>query len=243
VIEPNGDLELVTAALAGDSRGRRAIVERLLPTIRARVTCALLRYKSGALAQSVIDDLTQQVFLLLFDDGGRRLRAWEPDRGLSLTSFVGLLADREVAGTLRRGRRNPWTESPTDDAELSLRVGAEEGHEAQVASRQMLDAVLDRALVTLDERGLVLFQRLLVDEAPADVVATEMKTTVSALYMWRSRFTKMVRELGRELDDEPPPGVARPRAVPASSSSEPSSLSSSLPARSTAARESVWRSR
>jgi RNA polymerase sigma-70 factor (ECF subfamily) len=194
-MDPKADQDLVAAALAGDPRGRRAIVERLLPTIRARVTCALLRYKSGGLAESVIDDLTQQVFLSLFEDGGRRLRAWEPDRGLALTSFVGLLAEREVVGTLRRGRRNPFTESPTDDAELTLRVGSEEGHEAQVASRQMLDAVLDKALVTLDERGLVLFQRLLVDEAPADVVAAEMKTTVSALYMWRSRFTKLVREL------------------------------------------------
>jgi len=196
------DHELLRAALAGDARVRRALVERLVPVVQARVSRALQRYKRSELAAQAVDDLTQHVFLMLFEDGGRRLRAWEPGRGAALATFVGLVAEREVIAILRRGRRNPWTESPTDDGELADCVGAAEGHETAVANRQLLDAVLDRALATLDERGLLLFQRLVVDEAPVETVAREMGTTLAALHMWKCRFTKHVREIADEIGAE-----------------------------------------
>ncbi len=201
--ENDADRALVSAALAGDPNGRRTLVERLLPGIRSQIARTLYRYKRHAPTTQIIDDLTQQVFLTLFDDGGRRLVAWSPERGLSLKSFVGLIAAREVVATLRRTRRNPWTEWPTDDVELAGHGDPSVDHGERLADRELVDRVLDRALVTLDERELILFQRLIVDEASADVVAREMATTVGALYKWRSRFTQLVRDLGRQLSGEP----------------------------------------
>ena len=211
------DHDLLRAALAGEPRHKRELVERLLPTVRARVTCALFRYKRGPQAEQAIDDLTQHVFLALFEDDGRRLRAWEPGRGASLTTFVGLVAEREVIGILRRGRRNPWTEAPTEADELARRVGSVPDHEAQVASRELLSVVLDRALSTLDERGLLLFQRLVVDEAGVEQVARETGASFGALYMWKSRFSKMVRDFADELEGE--------RRVEAQRAARPSSFS------------------
>ena len=197
------DHELVRAALAGDARVRRELVERLLPTVRSRVMHALLRYRPREQAAQVVEDLTQQVFLMLFEDGGRRLGAWAPGRGASLATFVGLLSEREVIGILRRGRRNPWTEAPTEQDELVGRVGGGADEGSRVESRDLLNAVLDRALATFDERGLLLFQRILVDEAPIETVAREMKTSSAALYMWKSRFAKLVREIADQLGGEP----------------------------------------
>lgn len=196
------DHELLHAALEGDARIMRALVERLLPTVHARVMQALLRYKGSHQAAQAVEDLTQQVLLSLFEGDGRKLRAWTPGRGASLSTFVGLLTEREVIGILRRGRRNPWTESPTEGDELARRVGTADGHEAAVASRELLDVVLDRALATLDERGLQLFQRLIVDEAAVDLVAREMSSTTAALHMWKSRFTRLVREIADEVGGE-----------------------------------------
>ncbi len=205
------DHELLRSALAGDARVRRQLVERLVPTVRARVLHALLRYKSHEQAAQVTEDLTQQVFLLLFEDGGRRLRAWTPGRGASLATFVGLVSEREVIAILRRGRRNPWTESPTDHDELVGRVGAGEDQASLVERRELLDAVLDKALATLDERGLLLFRRIIVDEAPVATVAGEMATSIAALYMWKSRFAKLVREIAERLArDSAPMPTARP---------------------------------
>jgi RNA polymerase sigma-70 factor (ECF subfamily) len=208
------DQELLRAALEGDLSGRRALVLHLLPTVQARVLHALLRYKRREQAEQAAPDLTQTVFLVLFEDNGRRLRAWQAERGASLLSFVGLVAEREVIAHLRRGRRNPWTESPTEADELVTRVGGTRDHESQVASRELLDAVLDRALSTLDDRGLLLFQRLVVDESPVDAVATETGSTLASLYMWRSRFSKLVRSIAEDLSGEPPrPPPPRPIAL------------------------------
>jgi RNA polymerase sigma-70 factor (ECF subfamily) len=208
----NDEKALVDAALAGDARASRALVEALLPTIQARVTRTLMRYKRSATTEQVVDDLTQQIFVMLFENSGRRLRAWEPERGLSLAGFVALIAEREAIAILRRTRRNPWTESPTEDDELATRVGSAADHEAQLASRELLDTVLDRAMAKMSERDLVLFQRLVVDEAEVEIVAREMAMTVNALYMWRSRFTKLVRDLGADAAKEPSSLMPRPIA-------------------------------
>lgn len=207
-----GDKAQLEGALGGDPAATRALVDRLLPIVQARVMHALLRYKRRELAEQVAADLTQQVFVRLFEGGGRRLRAWESCRGASLSTFVGLLAEREVIAILRRGRRNPWTEAPTESDALATSAGSVADHEDCLANRQLLGAVLDRALARLDARGLVLFQRLVVDEAAVDLVARETGTTMAALYMWRSRFAKRAREIAAEVTGEPAP-PARPRSV------------------------------
>jgi DNA-directed RNA polymerase specialized sigma24 family protein len=197
------DRALVESALGGDAAATRALVERLVPAIEARVTYALSRYKRREQVAQVAPDLTQHVFLMLFEQNGRRLRAWQADLGASLSTFVGLIAEREVIAVLRRPRRNPWTEAPTEHDELARRVGVGGDEEAHVANRQLLDAVLDRTLARLDERGLVLFQRLVVEEADCGEVAREMKMTLAALYMWKSRFAKLAQEIADEIHQEP----------------------------------------
>jgi hypothetical protein len=206
------DRELVDAALEGAPVATRRLVDRLLPTVDARVRHTLARYSRRDQGAQVAGDLTQHVFLMLFEHDARRLRAWQVGRGASLTTFVGLVAEREVIAILRRERRNPWTEAPTEDDELTRRAGTGGDAEAHIAERDLAGVVLDRALSRLDERGLLLFQRLLVDEADSGAVATEMGTTLGALYMWKSRFAKLVRELADELGKEPP--RSRPTPLP-----------------------------
>ena len=38
-----------------------------------------------------VEDLSQEVFLQLFAEGGRVLATWQPERGLTLLNFVGLV--------------------------------------------------------------------------------------------------------------------------------------------------------
>jgi DNA-directed RNA polymerase specialized sigma24 family protein len=213
------DKARLDAALAGDGAEMRALVERLLPTIEGRVMHALSRHRPRAQAAQVAPDLTQQVFVRLFEDGGRRLRAWEPGRS-ALRTFVGLVAEREVLAILRRGRQNPWTEAPTEADVLAGHAGSAADHEGPLASRELLDAVLDRALARLDERGLLMFQRLVVEEASVETVAQETGSTHAAVHMWRSRFAKLARAIADELGREPassrtPSQRLMPRSQPA----------------------------
>src|SRR5262245_25583265 len=100
-------VELVARAARRDPAAARELVKLLHPVVQARVARVLWRTRGAAgrdLRQEV-EDMSQDVFAFLFQDGARALRAWEPERGLSLANFVGLLAERRTLSTLRSARQ------------------------------------------------------------------------------------------------------------------------------------------
>jgi len=143
-------------------------------------------------------DLTQQVLLLLFDNGGQVLAAWDPERGLSLDNFVGLVAEREAAAILRSGRRSAWAETPTPDDILELgQVGPEA--EQQLSSRDELICIWHRLEAQLSPRGLALTRALLIEEQPIEEVARAFNTSPNALYAFRSRLRRTLKEIRDSL--------------------------------------------
>lgn len=131
----------VRSALAGDADAVRWLVDTLTPVIQARVARALLRraHAAGArCSRQEVEDLTQEVFVSLFEADGKILLAWEPERGMSLANFVGLVAERQAASILRSGRRSPWTEDPTLGEELERLSPSSMGPDERVASQQLL---------------------------------------------------------------------------------------------------------
>src|SRR5689334_11040943 len=112
--------ELIRQTLGGERAAASRLLGSLYPVVQSRVARVLWRTRRSAdrSVQQEVEDLTQDVFRHLFDEGGRALQSWDPARGLSLPNFVGLLAERHAVGVLRTDRRNPWTEEPTIDAAL-----------------------------------------------------------------------------------------------------------------------------
>ncbi len=194
--------ELIERAIGGDPEAARVLVDRLAPVVQARVARALSRRSWQARGRNVrqeVEDLVQEVFLSLFDRNGKVLQSWEADKGLSFENFVGLVAERQVASILRSGKRCPWKEDPTL-AETLDRVDANDASaEAQVASRQQLELLLDRLREELSPRGLHLFYELLVRERPIPEVCAETGLSRDAIYQWRSRLSKLVRQLAADL--------------------------------------------
>jgi len=199
------DLDLVRRALAGDPTASDTLVAELAPRVQYRVNAAIVRRARssgvGASRQDV-SDLVQEVFLTLFENGGRVLRTWDPARGAALRTFVGLVADRVVGGVLRSGRRSGWREDPTEAPDLERAAGKTETFERRVASREELEKVLDRLRETLTPRGMWLFRALFVEQRDAAAVAEEAGMSVDALYAWRSRLRRTVRNLRAELSSE-----------------------------------------
>ncbi|HEY2512473.1 MAG TPA: hypothetical protein VGI39_16515 [Polyangiaceae bacterium] len=217
VERPEG-AETLERVLAGDARARRAFVDLLAPVVQARVARALLRSNTGRrqgrdLRQHV-EDFTQDVFASLFADDARALRAWDPGRGMSLKNFVGLIAEHQVASTLRSGRQNPWKEEPMLDTALTERVGAHDGLEGALGSRELLDKLLDRLRAELTPRGLHLFQLLVVEERPVEDVCAATEMRPDAVYAWRSRLGKLVRRIASEITDSASETRARARIPP-----------------------------
>jgi RNA polymerase sigma-70 factor (ECF subfamily) len=194
-------------ALSGDPSAARALVARLAPIIQARVVRALWRRRGDAGERDPnqeVDDMTQEVFAALFAEGGRALRGWDPARGLSLTNFVGLVAERQVGMIMRTGRRSPWTEDPTDDLALADAAGDEPIGEVALLSRDLLVTLLERLRAELSPRGLHLFQLLIVEERPIDEIGAALQMNADALYAWRARLLRVARRIAAELESIPP---------------------------------------
>lgn len=199
-----GDRELVRRAVAGSPDAVRTLVEKVAPVIQTRVARALLRSDRARdrNARQEVEDLTQEVFASLFEDGGRALRAWNPSRGLSLANFVGFLAERQVLSILRSGRKSPWTEDPTLDEDLADLGPDVPGPDLRFASRELLVALLDRLRLELSPLGMQLFQLLYVEERSIEDVRAITGMQADAVYAWRSRLGKRVRRLAAELEAE-----------------------------------------
>src|SRR5881394_2683976 len=95
--------DLIDQALAGRAEAARELVDLLYPAVQARVARVLCRVggRSSRNARQEVEDMSQEVFAFLFDQGGKPLRAWDPARGLSLESYAALLAERQTLSILR----------------------------------------------------------------------------------------------------------------------------------------------
>jgi len=117
-----------------------------------------------------VDDIAQEVLLSLFQSDGKTLRSWDPARGMSLDRFVGMLAQHLTISILRNGRTSPWRDEPTEPEKLDELDVWDLTPEAVTISRQNLQVLLDRMRAALSPRGLILFQRIVVDPASLSVI-------------------------------------------------------------------------
>ena len=210
--------ELIAVALGGDRARVRALVASLAPIVQARVSRVLLRRRpqtaSRELRQEILD-LSQEVFVALFERDARVLRSWDPARGLSLANFVGLVAERETVSILRSGVRSPFLPDDvlSDDALEPLEAPA--ALEQTVASRELLDRLLDALTVRLSPLGLHMFRLLYVEEQTVEEICATMSMQPDAVYAWRSRLSRLAQQIRRELGDSgmSEPGATAPRSL------------------------------
>lgn len=201
---------LIEGALSGDEEASRRLVRMIAPTIHVRVARAFLRrsgFAKGRDLRPLVEDAVQDVFVGLFANDGRSLRAWDPDRGLSFLSFVGFLAEREVGMAMRVARRNPFTEDPTADNTLVALGGDQRDATGQIESRDLLGRLAQELRARLSPKGRRYFELLYIDQRSVASVAEEMGTTPDALYAWRSRMGKLLKQLRDELCPDGAPDV------------------------------------
>lgn len=196
----------VGQALAGDEDALSRLVQLLTPVIQSRVARGLLSRRTGASAsrniRQEVEDLTQEIFLVLFADDGKVLRSWQPERGLSLVNFVGLVAERQTASILRSGKRSPWKEDPTLPEDLE-QISRESNPEEITASREQLKLLLHRLTEELSPLGRHLFDLLFLRELPFEEVTRQTGMSPDAVYAWRSRLRRLARRLLDEMSENP----------------------------------------
>ncbi|MCA9544073.1 MAG: sigma-70 family RNA polymerase sigma factor [Myxococcales bacterium] len=194
----------VERALGGDRSAQRHLFHALLPHVQKKVNAVLVRRASAGgrrpVRQEVLD-LTQDVFVALFEHDGRALRAWHPDKGASLPTWVGRVAEKRIISTLRTAKRNPWTETPTEAEAFERVVPALPSAHAKVASRQQLERVLDALRADLSEQAFALFVALFVEQQEVDAICAAHGMTANAVYIWRTRLKKAAKAALEAVSD------------------------------------------
>jgi RNA polymerase sigma-70 factor (ECF subfamily) len=193
------DKASVDAALAGDAAAVRDLVEALAPVVQGRVVRTLLRRRPRGMADltTTVEDLVQDTFVALLQDGARMLRTWNPERGLRLESFAALVAEQRVLATLRSRRKNPFAEElAIDDGDLEVAEEATLSPEARATSRQELRDLLDEVRSRLSPMGMELFMALVVREESIADVCARTRLSTSAVQAWSSRLKRLVQQLG-----------------------------------------------
>ena len=204
---PHPDHALIEDALARKPLACRTLVARLTPPIQRQVNAVLIRRRQGSRADVL--DLTQEIFRVLLDDDGRVLRAWDPARGASLEGYVGMVAERRALSILTSGRKSGHAEDAKEPGDFDAE--ADDGPDPELAamSRQALGQVLAGLKARLSPRGYEMFRVLYVEEREVEWVMRTYDLNRDAVYAWRARIQKAVREVAKKIASDPP---ASPRS-------------------------------
>jgi len=209
---------LIHRALAGESTSVRQLVDRLSPVISKRVAATLWKRSRKRNVPQEVDDIAQEVLLSLFQSDGKTLRSWDPARGMSLDRFVGMLAQHLTISILRNGRTSPWRDEPTEPEKLDELDVWDVTPESVTISRQNLQVLLDRMRAALSPRGLILFQRIVVDAEPLESVMADEGLSQAAAYQWKCRLLQTLRNLAADVRSprvsERSPGLRMAKRVP-----------------------------
>jgi RNA polymerase sigma-70 factor (ECF subfamily) len=168
------------------------------------VTSVLFRRGGAAHGRNLrqeVEDMVQEVYEFLLANDGRRMLAWDPDKG-SAKTFFGLLAERCVLNILSSRRKSPWTEDPVEEQHLDRREDKSAGLEQTVGSREMLRALGERLLEALNDRDRRLFEALYIQQKDDEEVRELMGIGRDALYQARSRLLQRVRKLAADMGPE-----------------------------------------
>jgi DNA-directed RNA polymerase specialized sigma24 family protein len=197
----NSDMiEIVRRAILREPDAVHTLVRAIGPVIHGRVVKALVKRAHGRDVFQDVEDMVQEIFVRLFENDAKALRAWDPARG-PLGGFVALLCDHHVFSVFRSGKRRPWSEQVgTFEDEEELPVCEAPTPESRALSQQTLDVLIDRLRAELSPKGFEVFVRLYVQDQAVDVAARELGMTVDALYVWRTRLTRIVRSIAADLD-------------------------------------------
>jgi RNA polymerase sigma factor (sigma-70 family) len=192
------DLLLVHAAVGGDGRAAKALIERLLPVVRTRALANRARCRAFHVDPH---DLVQEVLALLFEDHGAALLKWDPTHAHAtpLEGWVNVIADHKTRTVLKKKR------VPVDDDAGVEDTAAESGRgaERRLLSKDELGAVVREAVASgRDPDGEALFQLVYVEEVPLEQVSLALGKSRDAIDQWKHRFAARARKIAARLASE-----------------------------------------
>ncbi|MCA9664460.1 MAG: sigma-70 family RNA polymerase sigma factor [Myxococcales bacterium] len=186
--------QLLRAALGGDDSAWQSFCARYDGFIAGCVVRVLRRYNISLTTED-LGDLVSEVWIALLRDDRRKLRLYDPSRGCSVSSWVGLIATNTIIDYLRvKYTANAYLE---DSPQVASTLVERRGPDTQLELRELAD-IARAALACLrpDEQRFVSYCYH-EERNPADIAA-ELGISVNTVH---SRKFKLRQKLIRIVDE------------------------------------------
>lgn len=182
------DRELMTRLLRGEDGGWREFQVRFDRLVRRQVE-RVCRGFARTLGSDEMEEIRADFYLSLVDREMRKLRLFDPSRGLKLSSWVALLAGNAARDFLRAHRRRPATLTSTGEVD---RVDERDLFE-DTSNRERCGRTLD-ALHTFSPQDQRLLLMLHVEEASVSEIARACGGSEKTVYTRAHRIRAQVRQ-------------------------------------------------
>lgn len=195
------DGRLVEQVLAGDPAARTELVDRLTTIIRSQANLGLRGFSDRRMGGRDADDLVNEVFAAMFEDGGAALRKYDPQ--YSLEQFAYVFAKSRILDIARKEyRRLELGGHPVADDEHQLR-----GHlptpaeltECRDFANRIMACV--RAKFSTELAGEMI-DLTLVRQLSTDEIQSRTGMTRQQVFRWRSRLLQQARSCWRKIAED-----------------------------------------
>lgn len=182
------DQALVARLLRGDAASWKEFQVRFDRLVRRQVE-RVCRGFARVLGSDEMEEIRAEFYLSLLDREMRKLRLFDPARGLKLSSWVALLAGNAARDFLRAHRRRPAGVSQTGEIE---RVDERDLFE-ETANRERCGRALDllKGFAPQDQRLLLMLH---VEEASVEEIARACGGSEKTVYTRAHRIRAQVRQ-------------------------------------------------
>ena len=186
---------LLVAVLRRDPRAFAELVRRYRGLLFRCITRITGRYRR-VLASEDQDEIFAEVCVALWSDDLRRLRAYDPGRGMKLGSWLGLITSHATYDFLRRVARRPPEEALDQVPEPSI-VGRDALDDLLSDERRAQLAVLTAELSARDQAFVAVYFGA---DRDAEEVARTLGISVKTVYSKKNKITMRLIDRAAELE-------------------------------------------
>lgn len=193
---PADDPSLVLALVANDAAAWREFQHRYDRLILRCITKVTKSFSS--VSPDDVREIYAQLYLSLCAHGRAKLRAFDPTRGSSLSSYIGMLAIHGAYDWLRAARREPQREAIAAAEDLSSELP--DPYEA--AAQQERANLAARVMEGFSERDRVFAALYFGEGMQPDEIARSMNISVKTVYSKKHKIQSKLESIVAGLKGE-----------------------------------------
>jgi RNA polymerase sigma-70 factor, ECF subfamily len=184
---------LVAALIAGSADAWQQFERRFAPTVLRCISSVTSRFR-----RMIGEDDVREIYgifcLRLLEGNRAKLRAFDPERGYSLASWLGMIATQTTFDYLRRQKRALARELPLEtDA-----FGANDPDPYEVYWQRQRRAVAQSLLELVTDRDRELLALLCADQGDTDQIAQRLGISPKTVYTKKHKLMRRLASLAVE---------------------------------------------